>query len=103
LVFDDGSIVSGGNFHGQPLALALDFSAIALAELASISERRVYLLLTGHDGLPTLLMKDTGLNSGFMIPQYTRQRSYRRTRSCVIRPASTRFPPALDKKTRQHG
>jgi histidine ammonia-lyase len=71
LVFEDGSIVSGGNFHGQPLALALDFSAIALAELASISERRTYLLLTGHDGLPTLLMRDTGLNSGFMIPQYT--------------------------------
>jgi histidine ammonia-lyase len=71
LVFEDGSIVSGGNFHGQPLALALDFAAIALAELASISERRIYLLLTGHDGLPTLLMKDTGLNSGFMIPQYT--------------------------------
>lgn len=71
LVFEDGSIVSGGNFHGQPLALQLDFSAIALAELASISERRTYLLLTGHDGLPTLLMQDTGLNSGFMIPQYT--------------------------------
>jgi histidine ammonia-lyase len=71
LVFDDGDIVSGGNFHGQPLALSLDFAAIALAELASISERRTYLLLTGHDGLPTLLMTDTGLNSGFMIPQYT--------------------------------
>lgn len=71
LVFEDGSIISGGNFHGEPLALAMDFAAIALAELASISERRTYLLLTGHDGLPTLLMKDTGLNSGFMIPQYT--------------------------------
>jgi len=71
LVFEDGSIVSGGNFHGEPLALAMDFAAIALAELASISERRTYLLLTGHDGLPTLLMRDTGLNSGFMIPQYT--------------------------------
>jgi histidine ammonia-lyase len=71
LVFDDGSIVSGGNFHGQPLALTLDYAAIALAELGSISERRTYLLLTGHDGLPTLLMHDTGLNSGFMIPQYT--------------------------------
>ncbi len=71
LVFDDGSIVSGGNFHGEPLAFAMDFAAIALAELASISERRIYLLLTGHDGLPTLLMRDTGLNSGFMIPQYT--------------------------------
>ena len=71
LVFDDGEVISGGNFHGQPLALALDFAAIALAELASISERRTYLLLEGHDGLPRLLMQETGLNSGFMIPQYT--------------------------------
>jgi histidine ammonia-lyase len=71
LVFDDGDILSCGNFHGQPLALALDFAAIALAELASISERRTYLLLEGHDGLPKLLMRETGLNSGFMIPQYT--------------------------------
>lgn len=71
LVFENGDIISGGNFHGQPLALALDFTAIALAELASISERRTYLLLEGHDGLPKLLMKDTGVNSGFMIPQYT--------------------------------
>jgi histidine ammonia-lyase len=71
LVFENGDIKSGGNFHGQPLALALDFAAIALAELASISERRIYLLLEGHDGLPKLLMRETGLNSGFMIPQYT--------------------------------
>jgi histidine ammonia-lyase len=71
LVFSNGDILSGGNFHGQPLALAMDFAAMALAELASISERRTYLLLEGHDGLPKLLMKDTGVNSGFMIPQYT--------------------------------
>jgi histidine ammonia-lyase len=71
LVFLNGDILSGGNFHGQPLALALDFAAMALAELASISERRTYLLLEGHDGLPKLLMEDTGVNSGFMIPQYT--------------------------------
>ncbi|GAB5519071.1 MAG: histidine ammonia-lyase [Rhodothermales bacterium] len=71
LVFPDGAILSGGNFHGQPLALALDTAAMALAELASISERRTYLLLEGHDGLPPLLMRETGLNSGFMIPQYT--------------------------------
>jgi histidine ammonia-lyase len=71
LVFPDGDIISGGNFHGQPLALAMDYAAIALAELASISERRTYLLLEGHDGLPRLLMTETGLNSGFMIPQYT--------------------------------
>ncbi|NNE45133.1 MAG: histidine ammonia-lyase, partial [Rhodothermales bacterium] len=71
LVFSDGSILSGGNFHGQPLALAMDYMAIALAELASISERRLYLLLSGQDGLPQLLMRQTGVNSGFMIPQYT--------------------------------
>jgi len=71
LVFEHGDILSGGNFHGQPLALAMDFAAIALAELGSISERRTYLLLEGHDGLPKLLMQDTGVNSGFMIPQYT--------------------------------
>lgn len=71
LVFENGDILSGGNFHGQPLALALDYAKIALAELASIAERRTYLLLEGHDGLPKLLMEKTGINSGFMIPQYT--------------------------------
>ncbi|MEO1075920.1 MAG: histidine ammonia-lyase [Bacteroidota bacterium] len=73
LVFSEGDppIVSGGNFHGQPLALALDYAAIALAELASIAERRIYLLVEGNDGLPVFLMKETGLNSGFMMPQYT--------------------------------
>jgi histidine ammonia-lyase len=71
LVFMNGDIVSGGNFHGQPLALALDFAAMALAEFGSISERRTYLLLEGHDGLPKFLMRDTGINSGFMVPQYT--------------------------------
>jgi histidine ammonia-lyase len=71
LVFPDGDIISGGNFHGQPLALVLDFAKVALAEIASISERRTYLLLEGHDGLPKLLMQETGINSGFMIPQYT--------------------------------
>lgn len=71
LVFENGDIISGGNFHGQPLALALDHAKIALAEFASISERRTYLLLEGHDGLPELLMEETGINSGFMIPQYT--------------------------------
>lgn len=71
LVFGNGDILSGGNFHGQPLALVLDFAKIALAEIASISERRTYLLLEGHDGLPKLLMQETGINSGFMIPQYT--------------------------------
>lgn len=63
--------ISGGNFHGAPLALGLDYLAIALTDLASISERRTYLLLEGVDGLPKLLLRDTGVNSGFMIPQYT--------------------------------
>lgn len=71
LVFENGDIISGGNFHGQPLALAIDYAKMALAEFASISERRTYLLLEGHDGLPELLMEETGINSGFMIPQYT--------------------------------
>lgn len=68
---DENSILSGGNFHGQPLALHLDFLAIALAELANISERRTYLLVSGQRGLPPFLAPDAGLNSGFMIAQYT--------------------------------
>lgn len=64
-------IVSGGNFHGQPLALQLDFMAIAMSELANISERRTYLLVSGQRGLPAFLAKDPGVNSGFMIVQYT--------------------------------
>ena len=64
-------IISAGNFHGQPLALALDFLAIALAELGSISERRTYKLISGQRGLPPFLIAYPGLNSGFMIPQYT--------------------------------
>ena len=70
LIFEDGA-VSGGNFHGAPLALVLDYLAIALTDLANISERRTYLLLAGDGDLPKLLMQDTGLNSGFMLPQYT--------------------------------
>lgn len=71
IILPSGEAVSGGLFHGQPLAMALDYLAIALAELASISERRTYLLLSGIGGLPPLLMAETGVNSGFMIPQYT--------------------------------
>lgn len=68
---DEDLIISAGNFHGQPLALALDFLAIALAELGNISERRTYLLISGQRGLPPFLVANAGLNSGFMIPQYT--------------------------------
>ncbi len=68
---DDDLIVSGGNFHGQPLALQLDFLSIAMSELANISERRIYQLISGQRDLPMFLVKDAGLNNGFMIPQYT--------------------------------
>ncbi|MFP9100799.1 histidine ammonia-lyase [Flavobacterium sp. RHBU_24] len=68
---DTDEIISGGNFHGQPLALTLDFLGIALAELGSISERRTYQLISGLRGLPPFLVSNPGLNSGFMIPQYT--------------------------------
>jgi histidine ammonia-lyase len=68
---DEDLIISGGNFHGQPLALALDNMAIALAELGNIAERRTYQLISGKRGLPHFLVAKPGLNSGFMIPQYT--------------------------------
>ena len=69
LVFEDGAVISGGNFHGQPLAMALDFLAIAVAELGSISERRIEKLTNpAMSGLPAFVVKESGLNSGFMIP-----------------------------------
>lgn len=68
---DEDLILSGGNFHGQPLALHLDFLSIAMSELASISERRTYQLISGQRNLPLFLVNNPGLNSGFMIPQYT--------------------------------
>ncbi|WP_456461441.1 histidine ammonia-lyase [Reichenbachiella sp.] len=64
--------ISGGNFHGQPMAMPIDYAALASSEIGNISDRRVYLMLEGdREGMPVLLMKNTGLNSGFMIPQYT--------------------------------
>ena len=71
IIFSADDTISGGNFHGQPLALPLDYACFAAAELGNISDRRCYLLLEGKWGLPILLMKEVGLNSGFMIPQYT--------------------------------
>ena len=68
---DEDDVVSVGNFHGQPLAISMDFLAIALAEMGSISERRVYKLISGTRNLPAFLVANPGLNSGFMIPQYT--------------------------------
>ena len=68
---DDNLIISAGNFHGEPIALPMDFLAIALSELANISERRIYRLVSGTRGLPSYLVANPGLNSGFMITQYT--------------------------------
>ncbi len=71
VIMDQYQAISGGNFHGQPLAMALDYAALAASELGSISDRRIYLALEGSPGVPQLLMKDTGINSGYMILQYT--------------------------------
>ena len=68
---DDDLILSAGNFHGQPLALQLDYLAIAIAEIGSIAERRIYRLLEGKRGLPAFLTANPGLESGLMIAQYT--------------------------------
>ena len=68
---DDDLIISAGNFHGQPIAIPMDVLAIALSELSNISERRIYRLISGQRGLPNFLVAKGGLNSGFMIPQYT--------------------------------
>ncbi len=67
----EDKIISGGNFHGQPLAMAMDYLAIGMSELGSISERRIYQLISGQRGLPAFLVANSGLNSGMMIPQYT--------------------------------
>lgn len=68
---EEDLVISGGNFHGQPLALALDYLAIAVSEWGNISERRIYQLISGSRGLPSFLVANPGLHSGFMIPQYT--------------------------------
>jgi len=81
--------ISGGNFHGQPLALPLDYACFAAAEIGNISDRRCYLLLEGKWGLPLLLMNNVGLNSGFMIPQYT-------TAALVTENKTLCFPASAD-------
>ncbi|KAB1068161.1 histidine ammonia-lyase [Tamlana haliotis] len=89
IVLSDTEAISGGNFHGQPLAMALDYCSIAASELGNISDRRCYLLLEGKYGLPRLLTTGGGLNSGFMIPQYT-------TAALVTENKSLCFPPSAD-------
>jgi histidine ammonia-lyase len=89
IVLSETEAISGGNFHGQPLAMALDYGSIAASELGNIADRRCYLLLEGLYGLPRLLTKSGGLNSGFMIPQYT-------TAALVTENKSLCFPPSAD-------
>ena len=89
IVLSETEAISGGNFHGQPLAMALDYCSIAASELGNIADRRCYLLLEGKYGLPRLLTKSGGLNSGFMIPQYT-------TAALVTENKSLCFPPSAD-------
>lgn len=89
VIFSADDTISGGNFHGQPLALPLDYAAIAASEAGNISDRRCYLLLEGKWGLPLLLMNNVGLNSGFMIPQYT-------TAALVTENKTLCFPASAD-------
>ena len=89
IILSANDTISGGNFHGQPLALPLDYCCFAAAEIGNISDRRCYLLLEGKWGLPMLLMKDVGLNSGFMIPQYT-------TAALVTENKTLCFPASAD-------
>jgi histidine ammonia-lyase len=89
IILNANDTISGGNFHGQPLALPLDYACFAAAEIGNISDRRCYLLLEGKWGLPMLLMKNVGLNSGFMIPQYT-------TAALVTENKTLCFPASAD-------
>lgn len=89
IVFSAADTISGGNFHGQPLALPLDYTCFAASEIGNISDRRCYLLLEGKWGLPMLLMQKVGLNSGFMIPQYT-------TAALVTENKTLCFPASAD-------
>lgn len=86
---DEDMIISAGNFHGQPIALPMDMLTLAMSELANISERRIYKLISGQRGLPSFLVAKPGLNSGFMIPQYT-------AASIVSQSKSLCFPASAD-------
>ncbi|MBS1597634.1 MAG: histidine ammonia-lyase [Bacteroidetes bacterium] len=89
IILNADDTISGGNFHGQPLALPLDYACFAASEIGNISDRRCYLLLEGKWGLPVLLMSNVGLNSGFMIPQYT-------TAALVTENKTLCFPASAD-------
>ncbi len=87
--------ISGGNFHGQSLAIALDYATIAAAELGNISDRRSYLIIEGRYGLPKLLIADAGLNSGFMVPQYTAAALVSENKTLCFPASADSIPTAL--------
>lgn len=93
---EEDSILSGGNFHGQPLAMAIDYLTIAISELGSISERRTYLLQSGERNLPSFLVEKPGLNSGLMIAQYT-------AAALVNKSKTLCFPASADSVTSSNG
>jgi histidine ammonia-lyase len=96
ILFSEDLTISGGNFHGQPLAIPLDYAAVAASELGNISDRRIYLSLEGKvDGLPILLMKDTGINSGFMLPQYTSAALVSENKSLAFPSSADSIPTSL--------
>ncbi len=96
IIFSNSDTISGGNFHGQPLALPLDYATLAAAEVGNISDRRTYLLLEGGiEGLPKLLMKNTGINSGFMIPQYTSAALVSENKSLCFPASADSIPTSL--------
>lgn len=95
IIINEELTISGGNFHGQPLALPLDYAALAASELGNISDRRIYLALEGLEGLPKLLMKDTGINSGFMLCQYTSAALASENKSLVYPASADSIPTSL--------
>ncbi|MEM8895048.1 MAG: histidine ammonia-lyase [Bacteroidota bacterium] len=95
VIFSAEKTISGGNFHGQPLALPLDYATLGAAELGNISDRRSYLLIEGNAGLPRLLMTNTGINSGFMIPQYTSAALVSENKSLCFPASADSIPTSL--------
>lgn len=96
IIFSEDKTISGGHFHGQPLALPLDYVAVAASEMGNISDRRIYLsLMENVEGLPKLLMKNTGLNSGFMIPQYTSAALVSENKSLCFPASADSIPTSL--------
>lgn len=96
IILNENTSISGGNFHGQTLALPLDYAVVASSEIGNISDRRTYLLLEGKvEGLPKLLMKNTGINSGFMIPQYTSAALVSENKSLCFPSSADSIPTSL--------